>query len=154
MSCLGTSLEALSSFCAGTGLLVLTIGTLFQSRVSSLMSYYHCFQPSCLHVSLIWSDFPIVLYDYRASNRSYGSDRGNRSNFVQRFLLVRASIVSCSCLSSYHTHSDRSRSNGVMQPFRLLGWWKWMYHLSPYTYLESALLGQGESLITNFRTVY
>jgi ATP-binding cassette, subfamily G (WHITE), member 2, SNQ2 len=25
--------------------------------------------------------------------------------------------------------------NGVMQPFQLLGWWKWMYRFSPYTYL-------------------
>ncbi|KAJ3555176.1 hypothetical protein NP233_g12270 [Leucocoprinus birnbaumii] len=32
--------------------------------------------------------------------------------------------------------------NGVLQPFRQLGWWKWMYHLSPYTYLIEALLGQ------------
>ncbi|KAG5644211.1 hypothetical protein DXG03_008874 [Asterophora parasitica] len=32
--------------------------------------------------------------------------------------------------------------NGVLQPFRELGWWKWMYHVSPYTYLIEALLGQ------------
>ncbi|TBU44086.1 pleiotropic drug resistance ABC transporter [Dichomitus squalens] len=32
--------------------------------------------------------------------------------------------------------------NGVLQPFRLLGWWKWMYHLSPFTYLVEGLLGQ------------
>ncbi|KAF8345691.1 pleiotropic drug resistance ABC transporter, partial [Amanita rubescens] len=32
--------------------------------------------------------------------------------------------------------------NGVLQPFRLLGWWKWMYHLSPYTYLIGGLVGQ------------
>ncbi|XP_006455063.1 hypothetical protein AGABI2DRAFT_121012 [Agaricus bisporus var. bisporus H97] len=32
--------------------------------------------------------------------------------------------------------------NGVLQPYRQLGWWRWMYHLSPYTYLISALLGQ------------
>ncbi|KAF8957821.1 pleiotropic drug resistance ABC transporter [Flammula alnicola] len=28
------------------------------------------------------------------------------------------------------------------QPFRQLGWWKWMYRLSPYTYLIEGLLGQ------------
>lgn len=33
-------------------------------------------------------------------------------------------------------------SNGVMQPFRQLGWWRWMYRLSPYTYLIEGLLGQ------------
>lgn len=37
-------------------------------------------------------------------------------------------------------------SNGVLQPFRLLGWWRWMYRLSPYTYLIEALLGQGMSV--------
>ncbi|KAJ8508462.1 hypothetical protein ONZ45_g9278 [Pleurotus djamor] len=33
--------------------------------------------------------------------------------------------------------------NGVLQPYRLLGWWQWMYHLSPFTYLIEGLLGQG-----------
>ncbi|KAF8638207.1 hypothetical protein AX16_010553 [Volvariella volvacea WC 439] len=32
--------------------------------------------------------------------------------------------------------------NGVLQPFSQLGWWKWMYRLSPYTYLIEGLLGQ------------
>ncbi|KAJ7471516.1 pleiotropic drug resistance ABC transporter [Mycena galericulata] len=32
--------------------------------------------------------------------------------------------------------------NGVLQPFRELGWWKWMYHVSPFTYLTEGLLGQ------------
>ncbi|KIP01968.1 hypothetical protein PHLGIDRAFT_130987 [Phlebiopsis gigantea 11061_1 CR5-6] len=32
--------------------------------------------------------------------------------------------------------------NGVVQPFRALGWWRWMYRLSPYTYLIEGLLGQ------------
>ncbi|KAF8196094.1 pleiotropic drug resistance ABC transporter [Pholiota molesta] len=32
--------------------------------------------------------------------------------------------------------------NGVLQPYRVLGWWRWMYHLSPYTYLVEGLLGQ------------
>ena len=31
-----------------------------------------------------------------------------------------------------------------MQPFRELRWWKWMYYLSPYTYLVEALMGNGE----------
>jgi len=33
--------------------------------------------------------------------------------------------------------------NGVLQPFRSLGWWRWMYHLSPYTYVVEALMGNG-----------
>ncbi|THU82570.1 hypothetical protein K435DRAFT_446226 [Dendrothele bispora CBS 962.96] len=32
--------------------------------------------------------------------------------------------------------------NGVVQPFRQLGWWKWMYRVSPYTYLIEGVLGQ------------
>ncbi|THH00264.1 hypothetical protein EW026_g2253 [Hermanssonia centrifuga] len=31
--------------------------------------------------------------------------------------------------------------NGVLQPFRQLGWWKWMYRVSPYSYLIEGLLG-------------
>jgi ATP-binding cassette subfamily G (WHITE) protein 2 (SNQ2) len=31
--------------------------------------------------------------------------------------------------------------NGVVQPFRELGWWKWMYHLSPFTYFVEGLTG-------------
>ncbi|KAL0957047.1 hypothetical protein HGRIS_003146 [Hohenbuehelia grisea] len=32
--------------------------------------------------------------------------------------------------------------NGVLQPFSLLGWWQWMYRLSPFTYIIEAILGQ------------
>ncbi|TDL30143.1 hypothetical protein BD410DRAFT_780681 [Rickenella mellea] len=32
--------------------------------------------------------------------------------------------------------------NGVLQPFRELNWWKWMYRVSPFTYLIEGLLGQ------------
>jgi len=32
--------------------------------------------------------------------------------------------------------------NGVLQPFRQLGWWQWMYHLSPFTYVIEAMAGQ------------
>ncbi|PPQ68464.1 hypothetical protein CVT24_005561 [Panaeolus cyanescens] len=32
--------------------------------------------------------------------------------------------------------------DGVVQPYRQLGWWRWMYHLSPFTYLIEALVGQ------------
>ena len=31
-----------------------------------------------------------------------------------------------------------------MQPFRELKWWKWMYRVSPYTYLIEALMGNGK----------
>jgi len=31
--------------------------------------------------------------------------------------------------------------NGVLQPFNQLGWWRWMYRLSPYTYLVEGMIG-------------
>ncbi|KIP09940.1 hypothetical protein PHLGIDRAFT_102023 [Phlebiopsis gigantea 11061_1 CR5-6] len=31
--------------------------------------------------------------------------------------------------------------NGVLQPYQHLGWWKWMYRISPYSYLIEGLLG-------------
>lgn len=30
-----------------------------------------------------------------------------------------------------------------MQPYRALGWWQWMYRVSPFTYFIEGLLGQG-----------
>jgi len=40
--------------------------------------------------------------------------------------------------------------NGVMQPYKHLGWWKWMYRTSPWTYLLEGFVGQvlGHSPIT------
>ncbi|KAI0076391.1 pleiotropic drug resistance ABC transporter [Panus rudis PR-1116 ss-1] len=32
--------------------------------------------------------------------------------------------------------------NGVLQPYRGLGWWRWMYRTTPFTYLIEGLLGQ------------
>lgn len=39
--------------------------------------------------------------------------------------------------------------NGVMQPYPELHWWKWMYRVSPFTYLIEGLLGQaiGKQLV-------
>ncbi|KAG5352687.1 hypothetical protein C0989_001029 [Termitomyces sp. Mn162] len=50
-------------------------------------------------------------------------------------LCIRANMVN-NCLS-----------NGVIQPFAELGWWKWMYRLSPYTYLMEGLVGQGAAIM-------
>jgi len=33
-----------------------------------------------------------------------------------------------------------------MQPFRELHWWKWMYHLSPFTYVVEGLTGASKWL--------
>jgi ATP-binding cassette subfamily G (WHITE) protein 2 (SNQ2) len=40
--------------------------------------------------------------------------------------------------------------NGVLQPYKHLGWWKWMYRVTPYTYIVEGLVGQaaGRSGIT------
>ncbi|KAF8497411.1 ABC-2 type transporter-domain-containing protein [Russula emetica] len=40
--------------------------------------------------------------------------------------------------------------NGVLQPYKHLGWWKWMYRTSPYTYIIEGIVGQaaGRSQIT------
>jgi ATP-binding cassette subfamily G (WHITE) protein 2 (SNQ2) len=40
--------------------------------------------------------------------------------------------------------------NGVLQPYKHLGWWKWMYRTSPYTYMIEGVVGQaaGRSQIT------
>jgi ATP-binding cassette subfamily G (WHITE) protein 2 (SNQ2) len=40
--------------------------------------------------------------------------------------------------------------NGVIQPFRGLGWWRWVYRINPFTYLVEGLLGQavGRQLVT------
>ncbi|KAG1908066.1 uncharacterized protein F5891DRAFT_998676 [Suillus fuscotomentosus] len=35
-----------------------------------------------------------------------------------------------------------SISDGVVQPFNELDWRKWMYRVSPYTYIIEGLLGQ------------
>ncbi|KIJ60833.1 hypothetical protein HYDPIDRAFT_43039 [Hydnomerulius pinastri MD-312] len=32
--------------------------------------------------------------------------------------------------------------DGILQPFSELGWWRWMYRVSPFTYLVEGLLGQ------------
>ncbi|KAG1748265.1 ABC-2 type transporter-domain-containing protein [Suillus paluster] len=43
--------------------------------------------------------------------------------------------------------------DGVIQPFMELNWWKWMYRVSPYTYIIEGLLGQaigGEAISCSF----
>ena len=34
--------------------------------------------------------------------------------------------------------------DGVVQPYSQLGWWRWMYRVSPYTYLIEGLVSQGK----------
>jgi ABC-type multidrug transport system permease subunit len=36
-------------------------------------------------------------------------------------------------------------SNGVLQPYKKLGWWKWMNRVSPYTYVIEGIVGQGKA---------
>ncbi|KAI9569369.1 ABC-2 type transporter-domain-containing protein [Boletus coccyginus] len=43
---------------------------------------------------------------------------------------------------------------GILQPYSQLGWWRWMYHVSPFTYIMEGLLGQalGNQLVTCMST--
>jgi hypothetical protein len=41
-------------------------------------------------------------------------------------------------------------SNGVLQPYKHLGWWKWMYRVTPYTYIVEGMIGQGEPSLFPF----
>ena len=34
--------------------------------------------------------------------------------------------------------------DGVVQPFSQLGWWQWVYRVSPYTYLTEGLVSQSK----------
>jgi len=52
-------------------------------------------------------------------------------------------VYTLSCLG--FVHSNLMNSNGVLQPYQHLGWWKWMYRVSPYTYVVEALIGQGKA---------
>ena len=39
--------------------------------------------------------------------------------------------------------NDRSfSSKGVLRPYRLLGWWKWMYRVSPDTYVVDRMIAR------------
>ena len=87
-----------------------------------------------------------LLHDYRTGGCGYGSDGGGRCVVVHVRDLVRRGLVSplyLSCLY-YWMVDGVGNSNGVLQPYSQLGCWKWMYRLSPYTYVVEMLLGNGE----------
>ena len=46
-------------------------------------------------------------------------------------------------LTHVNTNTSGATSCGVLQPYSQLGWWKWMYRISPYTYFVEAIEGQG-----------
>lgn len=64
------------------------------------------------------------------------------------------SLLSCSsCASTFYivvSIADHIFSDGVLQPFSQMDWWKWMYRLSPYTYFLEGILGNGMSHIPSF----
>lgn len=43
-----------------------------------------------------------------------------------------------------------STSNGVLQPFKALGWWQWMWYVTPYKWLVEGVVGQGDRFVTSF----
>ena len=102
-------------------------------------------RPGRVHLLHVHHCFYDVLHDYRASGCSNVSECSHRLSPFQCHLLFCHCFVSLfyvtflrfSILNSFD-------SNGVLQPYSQLGWWKWMYRVSPQTYVIEGLVGQGE----------
>ena len=105
-----------------------------------------------IHIPYVWRVFPDLLYDLCVSHCFDESYCRNRRPHVFVAFFICPYIVSALSLRESIVHTaNRVCSDGVLQPSRLLGWWRWMYRLSPFTYLIEALLGQGT--FTNFLLV-
>ena len=99
--------------------------------------------PRRIHISYVWRLLPDLLHDYCISccfDESHCRNLGSNVFFI---VFIRPYIVSVSAKPIASSVNHDVCSDGVLQPFRLLGWWRWMYRLSPFTYLIEALLGQG-----------
>lgn len=101
--------------------------------------------PRWIYLPSSWGYLSLLLCLFCRCRRGYGTQRRDRRLVVQFVVLFRFDLVSrglfvivTSILLNLHIFC----SNGVLQPFSQLGWWQWMYHLSPYTYVIEGLLGQ------------
>lgn len=96
-----------------------------------------------LYVFRLWGSVPNLLDNPCAGGCIGKLDGRNRWVTILVFIYLRSNFV---CVLSYIFSFKWlmiTPSNGVLQPYRQLGWWRWMYHVSPFTYLIGALLGQG-----------
>ena len=104
-----------------------------------------------IHIPYVWRLFPDLLHNHRIScciDESHGRDR--RSHVFSAFFICPYIVSHSLGELVTGTANHNVYSDGVLQPFRLLGWWQWMYRLSPFTYLIEALVGQG-AFINFFR---
>lgn len=107
-------------------------------------------QSRALHFLDAGHRFPDLLYNFRTSHCSHFTNRRGVIGLVHCALFFRWDIVSlklvshASCNNSWHFLTQCVYfSDGVLQPFEQLSWWKWVYRVSPFTYLVEGLLGQG-----------
>jgi hypothetical protein len=90
-----------------------------------------------------WYRVPHVLLLVWHVGCCHGTEPCNRGATVRLLLRFRRHLVSDALVLSLIFHLTRDDSNGVLQPYKHLGWWKWMYRVSPYTYVVEGLVGQG-----------
>ena len=102
---------------------------------------------SGIHVLGALRTFPLILHDARTSCCGDVTECRDRSPALHVLLLVCGHLVRVLSAPLPTAMTDLRFSNGVLQPFSQLGWWRWMYRLSPFTYLIEGLLGQGQYFI-------
>jgi hypothetical protein len=100
-------------------------------------------RPGRLYIPDVWDCVSALLHYSCARNSFDGSNCVHRFIVVQHTVLVCRHIVSRSSTWTLSQLADTWLSNGVLQPFSQLGWWRWMYRVSPFTYLIEGLFGQG-----------
>ncbi|KAG6380437.1 hypothetical protein JVT61DRAFT_8576 [Boletus reticuloceps] len=99
-------------------------------------------QRSSRHKS--WSNFPGTSWDQRSSS-SAGSGRSvfRQTGVDTPTLCSGFSFQFITPPSGKHfLFSFVLIFDGVVQPLSQLGWWRWMYRISPYTYLIEGLVSQ------------
>ncbi|KAF5333787.1 hypothetical protein D9758_017179 [Tetrapyrgos nigripes] len=65
--------------------------------------------------------------------------------FYTSFVLSLAAMAPSSLIASllyFGLFTFAVTFTGIIQPYRRLGWWKWMYRVSPFTYLVEGFAGQ------------
>jgi hypothetical protein len=111
---------------------------------------------SCrLFVPLLLYRVPVVLHHPWAGRCGDLPQRGHRIHVVRCPVLVNARVVRVALFSRGMIRLIDGRghlSAGVLQPYSQLGWWQWMYYVSPFTYVIEGLLAQGEASPRHLRS--